>query len=219
MYAVARCLDQNPTSGLLTKAGVILKNRTIFDEYESFDGSTDRIKFILMRFATSTYFGKVDSYKETALHLAVYYEHTKLVALLIDAARYLQHDSYDSTSRFEAFVRQGDDEMNTALHLAVEKGNMDIVKLLVQADPSYLHAQNSYSETPIYLAARLGYNDIVKVICRACTTPAFDGPGGSTALHATIKLRPEGIPFSIRLNTHFYYLLSYSLWCSYTSVV
>lgn len=201
MYAVARCLDPNPTSGLLKKAGVILENRTIFHEYESFDGSTERIKFILMRFATNTYFGKVDSYKETALHLAAYYGHTKLAALIIDAARYLHKDNLDNSKSYEAFVRQGDDKMNTALHLAVKKQHVDIVKLLVEADQSGMYIQNSDNETPIYLAVSLKYNDIVMVICKACIAPTFDdpggitptfnGPGSTTALHAAVKMRPE----------------------------
>ncbi|KAK1382935.1 hypothetical protein POM88_020670 [Heracleum sosnowskyi] len=54
-------------------------------------------------------------------------------------------------------IQQGDKDLDTALHAAVEKRNVDIVKLLVKADPTDTHIQNNQA-------------------------PSLDGPDGRTAL-------------------------------------
>nr|XP_017233103.1 PREDICTED: uncharacterized protein LOC108207155 [Daucus carota subsp. sativus] len=77
---------------------------------------------------------------------------------------------------------------NTALHVAVLNGNVAIVKLLVEADPSDRHIQNYEGKNPIYIAAEKGYMAIIKEICTTCTAQCLEGPGGgASALHALIK--------------------------------
>ncbi|KAL8092092.1 uncharacterized protein LOC141692843 [Apium graveolens] len=162
--------------------------------YESRDGNTERVRFIVTEFANKFYLVKLDKLKHSALHLAAYHGHTEVVKILLDAARrYLPchsaNDYYYSPviSYFQAFVRQPTVEMNTALHLAVINGHADIARLLVEADPGHRHNRNCSGETPIYLAARLSYGDIVKTICGTCTAPiSLDGPLGATALHAAL---------------------------------
>ncbi|WOG86482.1 hypothetical protein DCAR_0205691 [Daucus carota subsp. sativus] len=83
---------------------------------------------------------------------------------------------------------------NTALHVAVLNGNVAIVKLLVEADPSDRHIQNYEGKTPIYIAAEKGYLAIIKEICTACTAQSLEGPGGSaSALHALIKNMQDSV--------------------------
>lgn len=79
--------------------------------------------------------------------------------------------------------------MNTALHLAVTNGHMAIAMLLVEADPSDNHVPNGNGDTPVYLAAKLGYNHLVKMICTTCTAPSL----ATTALHAAIMKLPQGL--------------------------
>ncbi|MES1912078.1 MAG: hypothetical protein MHM6MM_004414 [Cercozoa sp. M6MM] len=42
---------------------------------------------------------------------------------------------------------------NTALHLAAQKGDLSVVRLLLENDPSLLHAKNTSNETALHLAS------------------------------------------------------------------
>ncbi|KAL8157142.1 hypothetical protein AgCh_002010 [Apium graveolens] len=200
LYAAAIAGDTNAISELQMYAGrLTIDDRTIL-HIESMDGITTRVQFILDKFSTKILLAKVDSKKETALHLAAYYGHAEVVKILINAARYSPsfpavHSAdtkFNLIGSYKAFVWHANDSMNTALHVAVGKGNLDIAKLLVDADKSHRHIQNCKGETPIYLAAKLGYTDIVKMLCHACTNPALDGPEGTPALHAAIIFMTKG---------------------------
>ncbi|KAK1373724.1 hypothetical protein POM88_029917 [Heracleum sosnowskyi] len=169
-------------------------DRTIL-HIESKEGNVERVQFIVKEFENKNLLIKLDAINKTALHLAADCGHTQVVKVLIDAAKRLTssetNDPQNSVSCFQAFVRQANNRMNTALHLAVTNGHMAIAKLLVEADPSDRHIQNGNGDTPVYLAAKLGYNDIVKMICTTCTAPSLDGPQGTTALHAAIMKLPQ----------------------------
>ena len=78
---------------------------------------------------------------------------------LIDDARHLpppNDDDDNSITSFQAFLRQADKDLDTALHAAVKYGHLDIVKLLVEADPSDTHIQNGEGKTPMYIAVEKG---------------------------------------------------------------
>ncbi|XP_074357045.1 uncharacterized protein LOC141696820 isoform X2 [Apium graveolens] len=177
LYAAAFAGDGNVIAVLGEKA-----NRLLL--FESRGGNTERVRFILRKFANKNLLVKLDTLdKQTALHLATCYEHTEVVEILIAEARRLPETS------FQAFLRHGDEDMNTALHFAVMQGNLAIVKLLVKADPADTQRQNKNGKTPIYIAVEEGFADIVKVICATCTEPLnLHGPvGEETALQAAVK--------------------------------
>ncbi|XP_017240765.1 ankyrin repeat-containing protein ITN1-like [Daucus carota subsp. sativus] len=164
-------------------------DRTIL-HIASKDGSLEQVRYILKEFADNNILMKLDSNQETALHLAAFYGHTEVVKLLIEAAQCLLPASGDVS--FETFVRQPNTSRNTALHLAVANGSLGCARLLVEADKEDRHIPNCQGEPPVYLAAKLGYNKIVKMICETCTAPSLSGPDdGSTALHAAIKMLPR----------------------------
>ncbi|XP_063942718.1 uncharacterized protein LOC135146802 [Daucus carota subsp. sativus] len=157
---------------------------------QSQDRNTEHVRIILREFADKNLLVKLNEDKKTALHFASSQGHTELAEILINAARHLlptDHD--DAVTSFQAFLRQADNKMQTALHEAVKKGNVALFKLLVEADPSDTHTRNNGGETPIYIAAESGYCDIVKMICTTRTAPLdLDGPGGSTTvLHILIN--------------------------------
>ncbi|XP_063942609.1 uncharacterized protein LOC108208771 isoform X2 [Daucus carota subsp. sativus] len=149
------------------------------------NGNTERVRFILREFANKNLLVKLSHYKHTALHMAIYEGHTEVAEILIDAARHLPppaDDNDKSVTSFQAFLRQGDKDMDTALHAAVMEGNVSIVKLLVEADPSDTHIQNNDGKTPMYIAVEKGLNDIADIISTTCITPSLDGPHGSTVV-------------------------------------
>ncbi|XP_074358667.1 uncharacterized protein LOC141697977 [Apium graveolens] len=149
---------------------------------ESQNGNTERVQFILTKLANKKLLPKLTTYKQTALHRAIFGGHIEVAKVIINAAS----GQMPETS-FQAFLRQGDEDLDSALHAAVMYGNLDIVKLLVEVDPTDKHSRNYNGKTPVYLAAENGYFDIVKAICKTCKAPSLDGPGGSTALHAAIS--------------------------------
>ncbi|XP_063940786.1 uncharacterized protein LOC108201513 [Daucus carota subsp. sativus] len=166
---------------------------------ESKKGDIENVRLIVSEFANKSLLGKLDRSKQTALHLAAQHGHIQVVKALIDAARLLpsssaNDDSHNTVGSFQGFIRQANDpDLNTALHLAVLNGKVEIVKLLVEADPNASHVQNKEGKTPIYIAAENGYKDIIKEICTACRALSLDGPGGrTTALHALIENMDRG---------------------------
>ncbi|XP_042514346.1 ankyrin repeat-containing protein NPR4-like [Macadamia integrifolia] len=80
---------------------------------------------------------------------------------------------------------------NTALHEALRRYDLEMVELLIEADPHDLghpnyDADTEGGESPLYLAARDGRLDIVNKILDICPSAAHSGPHGRTALHVAI---------------------------------
>ncbi|KAL1833233.1 hypothetical protein ACET3Z_002884 [Daucus carota] len=186
LYAAAIAGDSDAILKLQTEAEKLsTHNRTILHN-ETRYGNT------VTEFANKNLLIKLESRgSNTALHLAAEHGHAQVAELLIDAARHLPCSSAkyrdDCVTCFQAFLRQTNYSQSTALHIAARRGHAAIVKMLVEADPSDRHVQNSVGETPIYIAANLGHFDIVKMICTACSAPALDGPDGTTAFHAAVE--------------------------------
>lgn len=162
-------------------------------------GNTEKALSILKEHAShdSSFLFSLDSNGETALHHAAYYGHTEVVKVLIDTVRSLPSAPTlfwkADRSPVISFIRIANRWRNTALHLAVSNHNVDIVKLLIEADPRDGHIQNNDGDSPVYLAAKRGYNDIVKLICNTCRSASLEGPDKKTALHAAITILHEGM--------------------------
>ncbi|XP_063940927.1 uncharacterized protein LOC108201186 isoform X1 [Daucus carota subsp. sativus] len=162
-------------------------DRTILHT-ESMNGNTEHVRFILREFADKNLLVKLGNQQENALAWAAYFGHTQVVELLIEAARHLPPSAIDDPiTSFQAYLRNADQDSKTALHAAVKERRVDVVKLLVEADPTDTHIQNKQGETPMYMAVENGYNEIVEVISKTCKACFLDGPDGSTALHAAVK--------------------------------
>ncbi|MBA3954639.1 ankyrin repeat domain-containing protein [Candidatus Dependentiae bacterium] len=88
--------------------------------------------------------------RNTALHIAVNYDHKESVKLLLEA-----HVNVNITNTFN----------ETALHAAVFKSSTAIVKLLLNTDAdSDVHAPSWNKETPLSWAMSLGNTDIIDVL-------------------------------------------------------
>lgn len=195
LFAAAIAGDADARARLEIEADKLDKDEQTILHIESRRGNTEHVRFILREFAHKNLLVNLNLYKWTALHLAAHFGHIEVVKVLIDAARLLPSFSsangHNPVSSFQAFLRQVSGYLNTALHMAVEKGYVDIVKLLVEADPNDRHIQDNERKTPLYLAADLGYFNVVKVICTTCTALSFDGPDG-TALHEALRKVKKG---------------------------
>lgn len=192
------------TEKLREKAEGVSKNKkTILRTELATYGNTEKALSILKEHASdSSFLFSRDSNGETALYIAAYYGHTEVVKVLIDTVRNLPSAPEpfwkSVTSPSISFIRIANSSRNTALHIAVSNHNVDIVKLLIEADPWDGHIQNNAGDSPVYLAAKRGYNDIVKLICKTCPAASLEGPDKRTALHAAIARLHEGMCFMLR---------------------
>ncbi|KAK9179756.1 hypothetical protein WN943_028961 [Citrus x changshan-huyou] len=100
---------------------------------------------------------QVNAKGDAPLHVAAKCGHRSVVKALIEFAKGLPQDlesGVESTAR--QMLEMTNDEKNTALHEAVQHGSLDVVKMLIKADPDVPYSANS----------------------------AHEGPNGKTALHA-----------------------------------
>ena len=177
LYDAAISGDADVIAMLEMKADILNEYGENILHIESESGNTEHVQFILSKFENKNLLDKQNRFGQTALHLAVGNGHTQVAALIIEAAR----RQFQGTS-FQDFLRQGDQDMDTALHCAVMVKNVDIVKLLVEADPTDTHTQNEMGRTPMYMAVEEEYDEIVELISTTCTAPSLDGPDGSTVV-------------------------------------
>ncbi|KAL8090974.1 hypothetical protein AgCh_040157 [Apium graveolens] len=173
-YAAAIAGDADAIAKLEMEADIRNEDGETLLLIESRNGNTEGVRYILREFAEKNFLYKFSQRKQTALHLAIEYGHTRVAEVIIEAVR---PDDY-----FLYFLKLADNYKETALHLAVKKGNAAIVKLLVEADPTNTHQKNGEGKTPMYIAVEKGYNNIVEIISTTCTAPSLDGPDGSTAV-------------------------------------
>ncbi|KAF5962143.1 hypothetical protein HYC85_003352 [Camellia sinensis] len=61
------------------------------------------------------------------------------------------------------------------------------MELLAKEDPEFTHPPNNAKETPLYLAAERQHMNMVSMILKNRTSPAYGGPMCQTALHAAAK--------------------------------
>ncbi|KAK6166700.1 hypothetical protein SNE40_023334 [Patella caerulea] len=143
----------------------------------------------------------------TALHVAAYYGQARLIDILIkygaivDATDYLGltplHISCQKGFQnvmllllhFGADVSCADNDGNTALHLGAANGHEDCLKGLVFYDNKRVdvNMKNDMGETPLHMAAKWGYDVIVKTLLE-------------NGANATIKNRRGQTPISLAQN-------------------
>ncbi|TDG95506.1 ankyrin repeat domain-containing protein [Cardinium endosymbiont of Culicoides punctatus] len=77
----------------------------------------------------------------------------------------LKHESIDVNNKDDTF------EKNTSLGLAVDRGLIDIVKILLEHPNIYLEPKNSYGRTPLAEAVRRNYVEIVALLLNHGANP------------------------------------------------
>ncbi|KAH9764611.1 ANK REP REGION domain-containing protein [Citrus sinensis] len=137
---------------------------------------------------------QVNAKGDAPLHVAARYGHAAVVEALIEIAK--QESDQEIESGVESTARHmlgmKNDEEDTALHEAVQSGSLDVVKILLGADPAFPYSANGSGETPLYLAAARAHKEISAEILQKCPSPAHEGPNGKTALHAAVCSRSCG---------------------------
>uniref|UniRef100_A0A6N2LTD5 Uncharacterized protein n=1 Tax=Salix viminalis TaxID=40686 RepID=A0A6N2LTD5_SALVM len=89
----------------------------------------------------------------------------------------------------------GEIQGDTALHEAARKARSHVVGILTKEDPDFSYSANVHGETPLYIAASVGFcrrqeqGKVIDKILRNCSAVDYGGPNGRTALHAAITAR------------------------------
>ncbi|CAL5337540.1 unnamed protein product [Camellia sinensis] len=149
---------------------------------------------------------------DTALQLAAREGQQDSVNALIECAKKLDAEGtveLESGSTItKKMLRAANEDGDTALHdsvrlychqiklhwfkifsVLVPKPNS--IRLLTEEDPEYTYMANNEAETPLYIAAKRRHHQVVSQILKTCTTLAYGGPGGRTALHASVICNNE----------------------------
>ena len=85
-----------------------------------------------------------------------------------------------------------DDHNQTALHLAVMNGNLEITKLLLEYK-SDVNAKRYGMTTPLHIAAANGNIDIVRLLLSYMANIEERNSQGETALHAAAVMNRESV--------------------------
>ncbi|CAL5392616.1 unnamed protein product [Camellia sinensis] len=124
---------------------------------------------------------------DTALHLAAREGQQDSVNALIECAKKLDAEGTveleSGSTMTKKMLRAANEDGDTALH--------DAVRLLTEEDPEYTYMANNEAETPLYIAAKRRHHQVVSQILKTCTTLAYGGPGGRTALHTSVICNNE----------------------------
>ncbi|CAL5337531.1 unnamed protein product [Camellia sinensis] len=134
---------------------------------------------------------------DTALHLAGREGQQDSVDALIKHANKLDEDSVElesGSTMTKKMLRARNEDGDTALHdtLRLYSHQIKLSIRLLTEDKEYTYTANNAGETPLYIAAERRHHEVVSQILKTSTAPAYDGPGGRTALHAVVISNDEG---------------------------
>ncbi|KAK3009178.1 hypothetical protein RJ639_013518, partial [Escallonia herrerae] len=131
---------------------------------------------------------RVNIQGDTALHISARNGCSGIVEALVKCTRL----DKERVGAGKEMLRMLNKENDTPLHEAVRNCHFDVVKLLVEEDRDFSCPANNAEETPLYLASEKGYDELVSLISKTCTEPAYSGPDGRTALHGAAISNSKG---------------------------
>ena len=128
--------------------------------------------------------------------MAAKYGHSNVVKVLVDRAKALPADPESGVTAARMMLRMTNGEGDTALHEAARKARSHVVGILTKEDPDFSYSANVHGETPLYIAASVGWrleqDKVIDEILGNCISVDYGGPNGRTALHAAITVGNHG---------------------------
>ena len=177
------------------------KHNTILHIAAQF-GQLECVKLILRLPSSSSLLQRPNLKGDIPLHLAAREGHLDVVKALLDAVKAPPTDIETGPGADKLMLRITNKEKDTALHEAVRYRQYDVVELLIEKDTEYTYGANVSGGTPLYMAAERGFTEVVEIILdksqKTCTSSAYSGFMGRTALHAAVLCNDEGSMLRIR---------------------
>lgn len=196
-------IDRQLESLVTHKKNTVLHVNIIASNTQNKEGESFSTKFVerILEMCPSLLL-QVNAKGDAPLHAAAKCGHAAVVEALIEFAEKQPGQELESgvKSTTRHMLGMINDEEDTALHEAVQSGSLDVVKILLGADPAFPYSANCSGETPLYLAAARGHKEMVDEILQKCPLAAHEGPNGKTALHAAVCSGSYGV--IIRLLLH-----------------
>jgi len=165
------------------------------------ENQTEAIKMLLQKPKIRLMIEERDKYNNTALHLAATKGHTNTVKLLLEfrASADMRNDDDRTTlhmaslnghhsiipdliRRDRSVINVGDEESNSALHLACIGGNTQCIQVLIQLGAN-IELRNAKQWTPLDCAAAYGWEKAAKVLLEAGASVQPRGKIKVCALH------------------------------------
>jgi ankyrin repeat protein/predicted DNA-binding WGR domain protein len=139
---------------------------------------------------------------KSCLHFVYTYFSPELINFLIEQGADINHQDMYGETPLHQFVsvassikliqlfldRKADPSLSnlvaskTALHVATQKGSVEIVELLLEYSPK-LDVQDSQGNTPLIIASEMRSSKIVRALCQAGANPNISNQKGRIALH------------------------------------
>ncbi|KAL9410755.1 hypothetical protein AB3S75_044517 [Citrus x aurantiifolia] len=177
-------IDRQLGSLVTHKKNTVLHVNIIASYTQNKEGESVSTKFVerILEMCPSLLL-QVNAKGDAPLHAAARYGHAAVVGALIEFAEKQPGQELESGVKSTTRYMLGmiNDQENTALHDAVQSGSLDVVKILLGADPVFWYSANGSDETPLYLAAAGGHGEISAEILQKCPLAARGGPNGKTA--------------------------------------
>uniref|UniRef100_A0A0D3AFL9 PGG domain-containing protein n=1 Tax=Brassica oleracea var. oleracea TaxID=109376 RepID=A0A0D3AFL9_BRAOL len=119
---------------------------------------------------------------DTPIHVAATVGSFQVLQLLLSSAN-LDIENRGITKQL---LRTTNKQKDTALHVSLKSGHVDVAKLLSEQDTGLLDMANNNNESPLYLAIERGLFDIADHILATSPSVSSTGPKGMNALHAAV---------------------------------
>ncbi|KAJ4717371.1 Ankyrin repeat-containing-like protein [Melia azedarach] len=179
IHITARPKPAKPRNNILTKMGLTKKSEEVVPGTNFVEDVLEMRPVLLW---------KANTKGETPLHMAARHGHGDIVKVLIAECKKPHQNDHpeEGIAATRRMLGMTNETKDTALHEAVRYNQVNVVEILSREDPELPYDANNAGETPLYLAAERGYNDVVEHILLTCKSPADHGPMGRTALHAAV---------------------------------
>ncbi|XP_078150828.1 uncharacterized protein LOC144546179 [Carex rostrata] len=137
---------------------------------------------------------------ETPLIAALMAANLSLASDIITAAsQYMKHDDLEKGRLLNCMLLEADRRKENALHHAMRNGFENFALKLLEIEPQLSEQVTNIGESPMYMAARRGYSEVVKQLLEIPSS-ADCGPIDESAMHAAVK---HNHPGSLLININF----------------
>ncbi|KAH9319389.1 hypothetical protein KI387_021158, partial [Taxus chinensis] len=136
-------------------------------------------------------FHEITPTRNTALHLAAYHGHLRMVKKLLQI---MNHDIEAGIEGIRESLTAKTMEGNTAFHEAAIGGHYQVIEVLLEHDPALVDIINNAGETALFKASEEGHKKIVEKLL-PLTSPQYNRrtSDGQSLLHSAVCNRRKGV--------------------------